>query len=60
MTLETPETVAVASSRLRREQVFSPSEREEVMLMFDLHDCLVAALLALNLLLEYIAQHRKR
>ena len=51
--------VAVASSRLRREQVFSPSEREEVMYM-NLHDWLMAALLALNLLLEYIAQHRKR
>ncbi len=43
----------------RREQVFSPSERKEVMLM-NLHDGLVAIVLALNLLLEYIAQHRKR
>ena len=43
----------------RREQVFSPSVRKEVMLM-NLHDGLVAIVLALNLLLEYIAQHRKR
>ena len=52
--------VAVASFQLRREQVFSPSEREEVMLMWNLHDCFMALLLALNLLLEYIAQHKKR
>ena len=50
--------VAVASFRLRREQVFSPSERKEVMLM-NLHDLVMAALLALNLVLEYIAQHKK-
>ncbi len=46
-------------SELRREQVFSPSERKEVMYM-NLHDWLMAAMLALNLLLEYIAQHKKR
>ena len=51
--------VAVASFRLRREQVFSPSERKEVMLM-NLHDLVMAILLALNLVLEYIAQHKKR
>ena len=50
--------VAVASFRLRREQVFSPSERKEVMLM-NLHDLVMAILLALNLVLEYIAQHKK-
>lgn len=50
--------VAVAFFRLRREQVFSPSERKEVMLM-NLHDLVMAALLALNLVLEYIAQHKK-
>lgn len=50
--------VAVAFFRLRREQVFSPSERKEVMLMI-LHDLVMAALLALNLVLEYIAQHKK-
>ena len=50
--------VAVASFRLRREQVFSPSGRKEVMLM-NLHDLVMAALLALNLVLEYIAQHKK-
>ena len=37
---------------------FSPSERKEVMYM-NLHDLVMAALLALNLVLEYIAQHKK-
>ncbi len=59
VTLETPKTVAVASFRLRREQVFSPSERKEVVLM-NLHDLAMAALLAINLVLEYIMQHKKR
>ena len=30
------------------------------MLMFTLHDLLVAIIVALELLLEYIAQHKKR
>ena len=30
------------------------------MLMINVHDILVAVILALNLLLEYIEQHRKR
>jgi len=53
-------TVAVAFFDFRREHIFLPLNRREVMLMFTLHEILVAIIIALELLLEYIAQHKKR
>ena len=53
-------TVAVAFFDFRREHIFFPPSRREVMLMFTLHEILVAIIVALELLLEYIAQHKKR
>lgn len=63
MTLDVPQTVAVCFLLNRRDKIFLFSLRafrREVMLMPTLHDVLVAIVLAVNLVLEYIAKHKKR
>ena len=53
-------SVAVAPLFHWREQIFLLPMRKEVMPMFHLHELFVAIVLAINLMLEYIAQNRKR